>query len=163
MNEDKKLNTFTINTNNDIITYNRKGIEKLSKEDTIILRVLDPFGQNVVLWESTFIYHIGGEHNNDARHFLNTDKNVQRIEYTISNPTFILEDKNNENRWEFISLVDIEHEGETRLKGLSVTTDESDSIINSQEVVTIIPKSNISQNITNRRVVYNVNDNHKRT
>lgn len=70
---------------------------------------------------------------------------------------------NNENRWEFISLVDIEHEGETRLKGLSVITEESDSIINSQEVVTIIPKSNISQNITNRRVVYNVNDNHKRT
>lgn len=163
MNEDKKLNTFNINTNNDIITYNRKGIEKLSKEDTIILRVLDPFGQNVVLWESTFIYHIVGEHNNDARHFLNTDKNFQRIEYTISNPTFILEDKNNENRWEFISLVDIEHEGETRLKGLSVITEESDSIINSQEVVTIIPKSNISQNITNRRVVYNVNDNHKRT
>ena len=70
---------------------------------------------------------------------------------------------NNENRWEFISLVDIEHECETRLKGLSVITEESDSIINSQEVVTIIPKSNISQNITNRRVVYNVNDNHKRT
>lgn len=70
---------------------------------------------------------------------------------------------NNENRWEFISLVDIEHEGETRLKSLSVITEESDSIINSQEVVTIIPKSNISQNITNRRVVYNVNDNHKRT
>ena len=70
---------------------------------------------------------------------------------------------NNENRWEFVSLVDIEHEGETRLKGLSVITEESDSIINSQEVVTIIPKSNISQNITNRRVVYNVNDNHKRT
>ena len=70
---------------------------------------------------------------------------------------------NNENQWEFISLVDIEHEGETRLKGLSVITEESDSIINSQEVVTIIPKSNISQNITNRRVVYNVNDNHKRT
>ena len=70
---------------------------------------------------------------------------------------------NNENRWEFISLVDIAHEGETRSKGLSVITEESDSIINSQEVVTIIPKSNISQNITNRRVVYNVNDNHKRT
>ena len=70
---------------------------------------------------------------------------------------------NNENQWEFISLVDIEHEGETRLKSLSVITEESDSIINSQEVVTIIPKSNISQNITNRRVVYNVNDNHKRT
>ena len=70
---------------------------------------------------------------------------------------------NNENRWEFISLVDIEQEGETRLKSLSVITEESDSIINSQEVVTIIPKSNISQNITNRRVVYNVNDNHKRT
>lgn len=162
MDEDKKLNSFNINTNNDIITYNTRGMEKLSQEDKIILSTNDPFGNSVVLWESTFLYHIIGEHNNDSRHYLNNDNNFQRIEYTINRPIFILEDKTNKNRWEFISLTDIEDKDETRLKSLSVITEESDSVMNSLEVVTVIPKSNVSQNITNRRVVYNVNNNNDR-
>src|SRR5699024_12609138 len=102
MDEDKKLNSFNINTNNDIITYNTRGMEKLSQEDKIILRTKDPFGNSDVLWESTFLYHIVGEHNNDSRHDLNNDNNYKRIEYTINRTIYILEDKTNKIPWEFI-------------------------------------------------------------
>lgn len=163
MDEDINLNSFKINTNNDIITYSNKGLEKISKNDRIIFHTNDPLGNNVVLWESTFIYHILGEHGNESRYYLNTESNIQRIKYGIMRPVFILEDKHNENRLEFLSVADIEAEGEIRIKGLTVITEQSDSIQNSFEVVTVYPRSKISQDITNRRVIYNVNNNNDRT
>lgn len=152
--------TFNINTNSGIITYNSFGFEKIQNEDRIILNAIDPNGLNITLWEHTFLYHILSSHNgNDSRDYLNSDHNMARIISSINNPNYILIDKSNEDRLEYVTLTDIENNGITRLKSLSIITEESKTIENSYEIVTIVPKSSASMDITNRSVVYNVHNN----
>jgi len=156
--------SFNINTNDGTINYTTKGHEKLSKDDSIMLKTNDPLGNNIILWENTFQYHILGEpDSSDSRHFLDTSRNIQRIETAINIPNYILEDKKYEDRLEYIALTDIITNGENRLKNLSIITEKSDSVENSFEIITVIPKSRVSVSLNDRRVVYNVNDNTDRT
>lgn len=161
MDEEKQTEfSFNININDDSIQYNQRGFEKLSQKDRIILNTTDILGNNIVLWNYTYINHILGEPDSkDNRHYLDNPHNKSRIVSALKKPNFILEDKKHKNRLEFLTLTDINHSGIIKIQGLSIIAEESKSIEKSLEIVTIMPKSRISVDIQDRKVFYNVYDN----
>lgn len=161
MGEEKKIEfSFNINTNENTIQYNHRGIEKLSQEDKIILHTSDILGNNIVLWNYTYIHHILGEPDSKGnRHYLDDPHNKTRIVSALKKPNYILGDKEYENRLEFLTLTDLNHSGVIKVQGLSIIAEESKSVENSFEIVTIMPKSRLSVSTEDRKVFYNVHDN----
>ncbi|WP_251854654.1 hypothetical protein, partial [Enterococcus italicus] len=74
-------------------------------ENTIVLQTTDPLSKSIALWRDTFYYHIfGNDSKHEDRSYLEKEENLKNIKNTLSRPTFIVTDKDNPERLNYIGV-----------------------------------------------------------
>lgn len=126
-----------------------------SKDDNFpILRATDVTGNNVILWKNTMEYHIfGQDKSHESRSYLGNDNNMKMIQKTIENPMYILQDKDNNNRKNYVRSIEMHNESGIKPQFLVLVTEPSQKEIGAMDVVTIMPRSKFSPNYIGKSVV----------
>ena len=87
-------------------------------EDEIRWKVTDPLGNEIVLRNITFIRHIVGDHaDKDAAIRMSIENQVK---YTLSNPRFIIKDRQHADRWKYMDLALVPLSDTKKLKSVGI-------------------------------------------
>ena len=100
---------------------------------------MDPLKREIVLREDTFDCHINGDHEEvDATYRISVERKAKCV---VENPRFILKDKTEETRENYINLEIMPTEnGDVKVRCMQVIVDTSTK---PHEVVTYIPQNKL--------------------
>jgi len=125
-------------------------MDKANVKLQIRWQTIDPLGNTVALKEETYLNHITNDHEPKDAAFRNKTENLAFD--TIIHPRYIIKDFNNDNRVNYIDIVQTKDEsGRVKLKVMKVVVD---IIPNPNEVVTFIVQRKISDTVKEEGVIY---------
>lgn len=152
VNEDNQLSVFKVNTVSNKIEI----IETKSKENTIMFQVTDPLKNEIVLWHNTFQYHVlGNDGSHEDRSYLSMPDNLDSLKNVLKNPSYILKDKNRDDRLFYIRLTKLNFGDKVKIKPLAFVAEPSKKIENTFEVCTIMVRGRVSEEVDEgRRLIY---------
>ena len=108
-------------------------------EDKIRWKVTDPLGNEVVLYELTFVKHVRADHaTKDAE---NRAAIEEQVKYTIKSPRFIIKDKI-DGRIKYLDLVDVPEINIKRYRTLAIIVDTN---INPNKIITWFARRAINE------------------
>ena len=122
-----------------------------NSEPKIIWSVKNPYGHDVVLKEDTYNNHVIDDHNKTDADF--RKKTADSIPNIVKHPSYIVKDKEHDDRYQYIApaMIPINNE-ESKIKLITTVVDTDR---NPHEVVTWIPKKSL--NVNKGDVVYDAN------
>ncbi|WP_430618523.1 hypothetical protein IGI78_000842 [Enterococcus sp. DIV1767] len=153
-NEENQISLLKVNIESNKIEI----IETKKEENKVIFQVTDPLENKILLWNNTFQYHIlGKDGSHEDRSYLSLPENFNRLKNVLKNPSYILQDKEHDDRLLYIKLMNLDFGKVSKIKPLAFVTEPSKKIENTFEVCTIMVRGKVSEEINEgRRLIYDV-------
>ena len=120
--------------------------EIMQAEPNIRWSVVDPLGNEVILYEARFTRHLIGDH--EDKDALNRSLVEKQVQKSIAAPRFIINDLNYEGRRKYLDLVDVPEGEGIKIKTLTIVVEEN------HKVVTWILKRNINEFVPKEEIIY---------
>ena len=116
----------------------------------IIFATTNPVGIQVYLDDDTLQEHIAGtDGHHPERGYLLNPKNLEIIRNVVSNPTYIMNDKMYDNRYNYVDIAALD--GHTTLKNIKVVTEKNSD--ETEKIVTIFPTKSLNEKLEGR-IIY---------
>ena len=118
-------------------------------DDEIRWKVTDPLGNEIVLYKDIFTEHIMGDH-------ASKDAEVRRliedqVKFVLQSPYFIIRDKNFNDRWKYLGLVEVPQE-EKKIKTVGIIVEVEKNPFN---IVTWYARRVMDELVIDGGMIYN--------
>lgn len=123
--------------------------ENIQDAASVRWAVTDPLGKKIILYDRTYISHIINDHlSKDAA---NRAAIEQQVQYSITEPRFVIKDREHAGRLKYLDLVDVPERDEDKIKTLTVIVDTD---VTPHKVLTWIPKRSINEGVKKGEKIY---------
>ena len=125
---------------------NMQAEENMQEEPSVRWSVTDPLGNEITLYDFTFVNHIISDH--DSKDAANRAAIEEQARFSIAVPRFIIKDRKYVGRLKYLDLVDVPEIDEDKIRSFTVIVDENNA------VVTWIPKRSLNEGVTKEEKIY---------